>query len=84
MQQNLILEYLVTRWEANDLAKLVDIVLGSSYQDKSGHEEDIIEEKYAKVRSNVKQCLRKVVDGYFTPVVKMLGSSTVAPEMHIL
>lgn len=33
--------------------------------------------------SNVKQCLDKVIDGHFTMVVKVLGSSRVPPNNGI-
>lgn len=45
-----------------------------STRNKLGHEGVHIEEKYAKVNFNVKQCLCKVADGHFTTVVKVYGA----------
>ncbi|CAI8611853.1 unnamed protein product [Vicia faba] len=68
--------------DAYGLAKLFDIVLDNSVQEKLGHEGVHINKGDANVRSNVKQCLCKVAYGYFTTSVKVLGSSGVAPIMH--
>ena len=85
MQQHHILECLTTWRDADGLVKLVDSVFGSPEQEKLGHEGVHIDKRYAKVSSNVKQCLRKVADSYFTAVVNVLGSSIVAPyNAHIL
>lgn len=54
LQEHHILECLTTLKDAYGLAKLVDSVFGSSKQYKLGHEGVYIEEKYAKVSSNVK------------------------------
>jgi hypothetical protein len=72
------LECLATWRETNGLAKLVDRVLGS-YRHGQGYGKDNIEEENHKMDTNIKQCLRKVADGHFAAVVKVLGSSEVAP-----
>ncbi|CAI8585109.1 unnamed protein product [Vicia faba] len=85
LQQHHILECLTTWRDAYGLVKLVDSVFGSPEQEKLGHEEVHIDKRYAKVSSNVKQCLRKVADSHFTAVVEVLGSSVIAPyNAHIL
>lgn len=59
-------------------------MLNKFEQDKLGHEGVHIEEKDANMSSNVKQCLRKVIDGHFTTVVKVLGSFDVVPyKVHL-
>ena len=79
LQQHHILEWLSTWRDAGGPSKLVDSVLGISEQDKLGHKGVHNEEKYANVSSNVKQCLRKVADDHYRAVVKVFGSSGVAP-----
>ncbi|CAI8618585.1 unnamed protein product [Vicia faba] len=79
LQQHHILACLNTWRDVNGLSNLVVSVLGSSEQETLGHEGVHIDEGDAKVSSNVKQCLCKVADGHFTTLVKVLGSSGVAP-----
>lgn len=73
------MECLATWRDAYKPAKLVGSVLRSSVQDNLGRGGFHIEEKDKNINSNVKQCLRMVVDDHFTAVVKVLGSSGVAP-----
>jgi hypothetical protein len=79
LQQHHILSCLATWREEDGVAKLVDIVLGGSGQHGPDHEKDDIKWDNKQMRTNIKQCLRKVADGHFTAVVKVLGSSGVAP-----
>lgn len=79
MQQHNILDCLTTWRDVNGHAKLFNSVLGSSKQDKLGHKGVHIEEKDAKVSSNIKKCLCKVAYGHFIVAMKVLGSYGVSP-----
>jgi hypothetical protein len=65
--------------EEDSVAKLVDSVLDGYGQQGPDHGKDDSKGDNKKKRPNIKQCLRKVADGHFAAVVKVLGSSEVAP-----
>jgi hypothetical protein len=44
-----------------------------------GNGENNFDEKDKNMGPNIRQCLRKIVDGHFTTTVKVVGSSGVAP-----
>jgi len=70
----------LAKWRETDgFAELVGGVLSESEQVGSGNGGEDFEEKDKKMGPNIKQCLRKVVDGHFTAAVEVLGSSGVAP-----
>jgi hypothetical protein len=79
LQKSHILECLATWREPDGVAKLVDIVLD---QENLSYRRDNVEGGNRKMKTNIKQCLRKVADGHFTAAVKVLGSSGVAPYIE--
>jgi hypothetical protein len=71
----------LTTWrEPDGVAKLVDSVVD---QENLSYGRDNVEKGNCKIKTNNKQCLRKVADGHFTAAVKVLGSSGVAPYNEI-
>ncbi|GKE51674.1 putative reverse transcriptase domain-containing protein [Tanacetum coccineum] len=79
LQQSSILKSLKTWGTDDDITTLVKSMLDGSWLGPLGQEGgDFMEEKTTD-NTNVKQCLRKVADGYFTAAVKGLPSSGVAP-----
>ncbi|MCI33688.1 hypothetical protein A2U01_0054905, partial [Trifolium medium] len=79
LQHSHILGCLATWREADSLTQLVDNVLGNYEQEGLARGRDNVEGDNNKMKTNIKQCLRKVADGHFTASVKVLGSSGVAP-----
>jgi hypothetical protein len=70
---------LATWREEDGIVKLVDSMLDGFGQEGLGHGGDDTKGENKKMSTNIKQCLRKVIDGHFTAVVKVLGSFGVAP-----
>ncbi|GKA86632.1 hypothetical protein Tco_0808343 [Tanacetum coccineum] len=79
MQQSSIVKSLATRGKDHGITTLLKSILDGfalrSFVQGGG---DFLEER-VKGNTNIKQCLRKVADGYFTKAVKVLSSSGVAP-----
>jgi hypothetical protein len=73
LQTHHILGCLATWREEDGIVKLVDSMLDGFGQEGLGHGGDDTKGENKKMSTNIKQCLRKVIDGHFTAIVKVLG-----------
>nr|GEZ34979.1 hypothetical protein [Tanacetum cinerariifolium]GEZ37627.1 hypothetical protein [Tanacetum cinerariifolium] len=78
LQQSFILKSLVMWEKDDDITTLVRSILDGSTLGSFGQGGGEFFEDGATGNTNIKQCLRKVVDGYFTVAIKGLSSSGVA------
>ncbi|GJY01616.1 hypothetical protein Tco_0359768 [Tanacetum coccineum] len=73
------LKSLATQGKDDGITTLVKSILDGSALGSFGQGEGDFLEEGATGNTNIKQCLRKVTDGHFMTVVKVLSSSGVAP-----
>ncbi|GKC20841.1 hypothetical protein Tco_1022991 [Tanacetum coccineum] len=79
LQQRSILKSLATWGKDDGITMLIKSILDGSALGSFGLGGGDFLEEGVTGNTNIKQCLRKVVDGHFTVVVKVLSSSGVAP-----
>nr|GEV55523.1 putative reverse transcriptase domain-containing protein [Tanacetum cinerariifolium] len=78
LQQSSILKSLAMWEKDDDITTLVKFILDGSALGSSGQGGGDLLEEGATGNTNIKQCLRKVANGHFTAVVKVLSFSGVA------